>query len=628
MGVSTVKPKITVTSSDRSLTDYCGSLKGKYKTNRNVLFIQVPQFVSSSFDPKVARKRGYYAFPPTGLQYLCESLKDRGLELKILDLNLMLLKTMSEDETFDHKQWLTILEDYLRSFDPFIIGISCMYDSAIQSLVQILEFLKQRDRSVVIAGGIIGTYEFNNLLSRHLCHFVVKGEGENKVKYLFDKLTEENLDSKPSAGICYSCEGDLFETDGERDEVDMNSDLVDSYSLVDIEEYHKYGSLNPFSRMADIDNSPFSAIQMSRGCRGNCTFCSVRDFMGKGVRKRPVDKVLSEMEFLITERGVKHFEWLDDDLLFFKDDFKHLMEIIIERKWDITWSANNGLIAASIDEDMMRLMRDSGCIGFKIGIETGNPEMLKQVRKPATLDAFRKVSKILERYPEIFVGGNFMIGFPDERFFQMMDSFRFFLELNLDWGAFTVCQAIRGATAFSDFEDYFAAQIDLDGEGVKNFIPARESSGKQCSSEGKVAVGLDVFGIDPESVPKEEQIREIWFTFNLVGNFINNKNLMPEGKIDKFIGWVEMAQVAYPTNPYMSLFLALAYRIKGDDKGCKDHYEKTLQSGNTAYWKQKFAHFALDKVVDDFPRSREEAFQEIRDLRDFTPLEKDTNSCW
>lgn len=603
-----------------SLIEYCNLLKSQYRLNNKVLLIQVPQIILKSFNPEVAMKKGYYIFPPAGLQYLYESLKARNLDIRILDLNFEILKMVFEDKTFSSQDWLQILDDYLRDFDASIVGISCMYDLGIQSLIQIVKLLRQRNRAVVILGGIIPSYEWENFLTRDLCHFVVRGEGENKINFLFDNLTEENTNSNPCEGIAYKYNGDLHLTRLRQDQVLPNTDLIDSYSLVKIKEYHKYGSLNPFSRIAGINDSPFSAIQMSRGCRAVCTFCSVRDFMGKGVRKRPVEKVLSEMEFLIAKQGIRHFEWLDDDLLFYRKDFQNLLKAIIDRDWKITWSANNGVIASSLDDQTLSLMRDSGCIGFKIGVETGNPEMLKKIKKPTNHDIFRRTAIVCNRYPEIFVGANFMLGFPGERFLQMMDSFRFHLELNLDWGAFTICQAIRGATAFSDFEDYFDSQINLDGENAKNFIPTRESSRGELSTQNGIVKGLDVFKIDPDCVPTEEQIREIWFAFNLTGNYINNRNLAPGGRVEKFISWVEMAQVAYPTNAYMSLFLSLAYIIKGDRDRSKDYYNKAALCCNTDYWRERFASFGLSEALLNFPRTKGEVFETVENLRKFVSV--------
>jgi radical SAM superfamily enzyme YgiQ (UPF0313 family) len=601
------------------LDEYCNSLKGIYRMSNRVIFVQIPQFIFKSFNPEIAKKRGYYAFPPTGLQYLYESINRRGLEIRILDLNFEVLKKVVE-ENFNYENWLDLLKESLNEFQPSIVAVSCMYDSGIYALMRALEFLKGENRYVVITGGVIPTYEVESLIKKGLCHFTVQRQGEWKINFLLDKLSGENKGFPQTPGILFQYKGKYYETSGEDITPDIDTNLIDSYSDVHVEEYYRYGSLNPFSRIAGIYNTPFAAIQLGRGCRGICTFCSVRDFIGKKVHHRSVEKVIEEMEFLIKNRGVKHFEWLDDDLLFFKEDFERILETVISRKWDITWSANNGLIAMSIDEKLIKLMRDSGCIGFKIGIETGNPEMLKRIRKPGSLDAFRRVSRLFDKYPEIFVGGNFMLGFPGESFKQMLDSFRFFMELGLDWGAFTICQAIRGATAFNEFEDRFSSQMDSKGNNVRNFMPVRESVKGHIPTAKTVCKGLDVFKIDPESLPNEDLVKEIWFTFNMVGNFINNKNLGPGGKVDKFISWVEMAQAAYPAIPYMCLFLAVAYVIKEDKDKAKEYFDKVVIFGNTDYWQERFAAFGLNELVDKFPQSKVEAFKSIELLKKYVNM--------
>jgi len=596
-------------------TTYCSDLRSRYTPNRNVLFIQLPQMNLKSFSREIAEKKGYYAFPPTGQQYLFESIKDFGMNVKILDLNLELLKQTRDNRTFDVKDWITILEDELARFDPSVVSVSCMFDAGIHSLIEVLQTIKTKDRAVSIAGGVIPTYEWRYLLENNLSHFVVKRDGEDKIRYLMKTLMNLQLSAPAHSGICFKNGEKFFETRGIMESRAPDTDLVDSYSLVQIENYYQYGSLNPFSRMAGLDKVPFSAIQMNRGCRGNCTFCSVRDFVGKKVYTRNPEKVLAEMQYLVENKGVRHFEWLDDDLLFNRKNIEHVLSTIIQKKWNITWSANNGLIAAALDEKLLDLIDKSGCIGFKIGIESGNDEILKQTRKPGTKEDFLRTAALLNKFPNVFVGGNFMLGFPQEKFSQMMDSFRFFLKLNLDWGAFTICQAIRGANAFREFEDYFETQILSGGEDVSNFIPARESRQGEITTDDNIRKGLDIFQISPDVIPTHDQIKEIWFTFNLVGNFINNKNLQPGGNPEKFVAWVEMAQVAYPTNPKMSLFLGMAHCLLGNHEKCRRYYENARHFSENAYWVARFKEFGLEKVLDNPPMTKNAVFDTIGMLR-------------
>lgn len=597
------------------LDAYCTELRENLPINDRLLLVQIPQVILGSFNRDIALKRGYYAFPPTGLQYLYEAIKHRGLNIRILDLNYELLKRVFEDPSFNHADWPMILEEELGRFDPGIVGISCLFDMAIGPMLEVLERVRRRNRSVIIAGGVIATYEWKNLLSQTLAHFVVRGEGENKLNFLLDKLTPSNFGTKATPGVFFN-DGEMRESHGDPDVVMAQGNLIDSYNLVPIETYSRYGSLNPYSRQTDARGHAFAAIQLSRGCRAECTFCAVRDFMGKGVRSRPIEAVLEEMQFLYEKRDVRHFEWLDDDLLFERQEIKDLLGRIIAKGWDINWSANNGLIASSIDEEMMDLIQRSGCIGFKIGIETGNAEMLLKVKKPGTHRRFLAFSKMVENYPGPFVGGNFIIGLPGETFGQMMDTLRFSLEMNIDWSAFTVCQVIRGASAFSDSGEYFEHQMKTKGSRIVNFIPTRESSDGVVKAGKDVKRNMDVFTLSPDNKPSADQVKEIWFAFNIISNYVCNKNLRRNGRPEKYIAWIETARRAYPSNPYMLLFLAIGHRLLGHVTDCGKYLIEAKVNVNTDYWRTRFAAFELTGLLYDFPATADEVYTTMKALRE------------
>lgn len=608
-------PEIQFRDYDNSALDaYCAQLRQTLPSNNRLLLIQIPQVILGSFNREIALARGYYAFPPTGLQYLFEAIKHRGLDVHILDLNYELLKRVFEDPDFDHNDWPTLLEEEIARFAPGIVGVSCLFDMAIGPMVEVLERVRRRGQSVVIAGGIIATYEWESLLSRSLAHFVVRGEGENKLNFLLDKLLLQDSGCAAVPGILFN-DGALRESRGAPDVVMAHGNLIDSYALIPIETYKKYGSLNPYSRQTDALGHPFAAIQFSRGCRAECTFCSVRDFMGKGVRCRSVDDVMAEIEFLYHGKGVRHFEWLDDDLLFYRHEIKELFRRIIDKGLDIRWSANNGLIASSIDEEMLDLIQRSGCIGFKIGIETGNEEMLRKVKKPGKHGKFLNFSRMLKSYPRPFVGGNFIVGLPGETFGQMMDSFRFAIEMELDWAAFTVCQVIRGASAFSDSGEYFEHQMKTDGAKTANFIPVRESATGLVNTDARVKHNMGVFLLPSAEVPSADQIKEIWFAFNIIVNYICNKNLRPAGDPRKFIAWVETARRAYPSNPYMLLFLAVGHRLSGNDIAAQELLRSARLCADSDYWRDRFAAFRLDTLLNGFPASPDAAYVVLDTLR-------------
>src|SRR3989338_2750908 len=92
---------------------YCNELKSKILLNNKILFVKGPQFNLDSFEVEVAKNRCYYAYPPTGLQYLASSINGRGLEINILDINYEFLKRINTDESFNYHNWISLLEEKL-----------------------------------------------------------------------------------------------------------------------------------------------------------------------------------------------------------------------------------------------------------------------------------------------------------------------------------------------------------------------------------------------------------------------------------------------------------------------------------------------------------------------------------
>lgn len=600
------------------LSEFAETLRKKYPINNRILFVQTPQFLFESLNIEVIRNRGYYAYPPAGLQHLVKALSGRNLQFRILDLNYLFLKRVIYDDSFNYQNWLDMLADCLNEYRPSIVGVTALsvYADVFKPtfpLTSILKRLRDRDNCIVIAGGPTATNETENYLKGDFCHFIVEGEGENKINFLFDHLFDCKQIHKPIPGIYFKVNDKIEHTSGEKDIVTLQGNLIDTYKLIPVEDYHNVGCTNPFSRMAGQEK-PFIGIQLNRGCRANCKFCDVTKFMGMGLRQYPAKDLLEDINYLVKERGIRHFEILDDDFLgtpSFKEGVIELLKGMVELKqqYDLTWSAGNGLIAGSLTEDMLYLMRDSGCVGFRIGIESGNQEMQKKMKKPASLPLLRRAGEMLQKFPEIFVAGNYIIGFfGTEAFGQMLDTFRFSCEMNLDGANFTVFQFTSKTTAKESHGDRRTAA---------EFIPSKDSSKGEIAASEDVVSGPDIFNIPKDSVPSPEQVKQIWFAFNLIANYINNKNLKEGGRPEKLARYLEAVQLVYPANPYMCLFAGLSHVLIGNQASAQKHLNKTKKNlDGSEYWNTRFNQFGLTKTVNDFPLSPCEVQEVLEPLRE------------
>ena len=175
--------------------------------------------------------------------------------------------------------------------------------------------------------------------------------------------------------------------------------------------------------LAEIKDVPFArhdllaagyacgAIQTTRGCPLNCSFCSVTAFNGAHYRQRPIPDVVREFK-LIRE---KHVLVVDDNLIGTrrehiaraKDLFRAMAQANLRKQWVAQASIN-----FADDEELLALAAKAGCIGVFIGIETPTPEGLRELGKKFNHlkgRDFRACVRRIQRH-NILVVGSFIIG--------------------------------------------------------------------------------------------------------------------------------------------------------------------------------------------------------------------------
>jgi radical SAM superfamily enzyme YgiQ (UPF0313 family) len=120
--------------------------------------------------------------------------------------------------------------------------------------------------------------------------------------------------------------------------------------------------------------APMGLVQYSRGCKFNCSFCSIRAFYGNNLRQRPVEDVVED----IRRSGRRHIFIVDDNLFVNAEKARELFEALIPL--NVTWSCQVSIDIAR-DADLVRLMARSGCINALIGFESLDPESLREIKK-------------------------------------------------------------------------------------------------------------------------------------------------------------------------------------------------------------------------------------------------------
>lgn len=150
---------------------------------------------------------------------------------------------------------------------------------------------------------------------------------------------------------------------------------------------------------------PISLMQFSRGCKFNCTFCSVSKFFKHSHKCRKIDDVLAEIE----KDKLKTILFVDDNMVSNKADLKVFLRELIPMK--VKWASQSSIDMVN-DRDLLKLMADSGCIGNLIGFESININTLKAFNKSPNIRDFNSYKEVLEIFSDygFLTWASFMIG--------------------------------------------------------------------------------------------------------------------------------------------------------------------------------------------------------------------------
>ncbi|MGR9012004.1 MAG: B12-binding domain-containing radical SAM protein [Gammaproteobacteria bacterium] len=148
---------------------------------------------------------------------------------------------------------------------------------------------------------------------------------------------------------------------------------------------------------------PLSVVEFGRGCKYRCDFCCIHKFYKGGYRTRPVDAVLAEIASIKN----KHILFADDNLVNSPASIKPLLRGLIALKKH--WGAQVTIDVAKSDE-MLSLMRESGCVGLLLGLESLSNKNLKEMNKKATCEMYEQVVNTISDH-HIMVNGSFVSGY-------------------------------------------------------------------------------------------------------------------------------------------------------------------------------------------------------------------------
>jgi radical SAM superfamily enzyme YgiQ (UPF0313 family) len=262
---------------------------------------------------------------------------------------------------------------------------------------------------------------------------VVRGEGESAFIELVRRIMSKDEDFTSVPNLSYR--------DGER--------IVHNPAAGPVEHLDDL----PWPDLTMIKNHEkirIMPVMTSRGCPYNCKFCSVTKMFGRRYRFREASDVLDELEELHARNPRASIFFYDDNFTARPKRTKELLQGLIDRGIKVKWTAQARVDVVK-DEEMLNLMRDSGCMFVYLGLESINPLTLESYRKEQTVQDIADAVRVLHAYG-IKVHGMFVLGSDEDDLKTIRETVRFARGLKIDTVQFLVLTPFPGTETYYEME--------------------------------------------------------------------------------------------------------------------------------------------------------------------------------
>lgn len=369
--------------------------------------------------------------PMLGLAYLAGYLQAKGTvpkeAIRVADLNTA-------------QNPLRIL----RKHKPDLIGVSTTTTHFAEALALAPRLRKAAPDAVMVLGGPHITALPESLPPEF--DLGVVGEGEETFRQLIEMLSCRGRDYASIPGLAWRDNDGALQRSEERAFIeDLDSLPFPARDLYDMRFYAapKQTIRGVFSRATQL--------MTARGCPFDCSYCASALLWKRCVRFFSPDYMMREIRSLHEKYGVNSLYMQDDQ---FPADVVRLREFV-ERKnsepWsrDIVYSAQ--LRASHCDEEVVALLRESGCIQVEFGFESGSQRVLESLKgQGARVEQHSRAAELVHK-AGIRILGNFVFGAPEETEEDVRETLHFIRSNPIDFVSSFVLTPYPGTSIWRDY---------------------------------------------------------------------------------------------------------------------------------------------------------------------------------
>ncbi len=361
------------------------------------------------------------SYPRIGIASISAYLLDKGVEVNIIDPNAEKLE-------------IEKIKNKISKLNPCIVGIPA-FTEEIHSAAYTANIVKEVNPEIttVIGGPHSSAIPVETLQEFDSFDVAVFGEGELT---FYDVALNKNFED---------IEGIAFRT-GNEIKLNKKRDLITNLDALPFPAWHLYnldnyrgGSLISGFGKKGLDLE--LPMENARGCPFNCIFCY--RICGKSIRFKSPEKVVDEVERNVTEFRANKIHFVEGTFGVNKNLAKEMCNGLIKRGLHnkITWSS--GGRTNVLDKELLSIMKESGCVYLGFGVESGDDEILKKIKKGITT---QQIENIFELCKEVGINteANFIIGHPYETEDTIVKTIEFAKKIKADHATFAILVPFPG----------------------------------------------------------------------------------------------------------------------------------------------------------------------------------------
>lgn len=348
--------------------------------------------------------------PYLGIAYIATSLYNNKFDIKVIDCKL---------QNISFKKLFNIL----MVTKPNILAFSLTTPDVHKVYLFCKEIkTKIKDIKIIVGGPHPTAMPSQTLEDYEVFDIAVTGEGEivfsNLMSAILNDINLENI-----KGINFRNSLDIVINEIEKE---INLDLL---------------SFPVWKLFPKADTYP---VLISKGCPYSCVFCSLGNTK---IRRREPQKIIEEIFYLEDNFKVKKINLLEENFGINYNKTQELLELMIQNKIHkkIKWRCITRIDL--MNKKILQLMKDAGCEGVSLGIESGDENMLKRIGKNTDIEIIKEVIDITKGL-KIDVSGQYVIGLPYENLSSANHTVNLAIELNCKFTNFNPIVPYPGTQIF------------------------------------------------------------------------------------------------------------------------------------------------------------------------------------